>query len=588
MILKKFFIALPIVLISPAIFSDSLASCDCGSIDTSAPCSGQSIKVTVVAATPNGGTAVDNVYNWTFNSGGEDARCGQFANGDYWVAPAAGQATVTLTSLTGSGGLSLDADPIPERTGLLGAANKYGNYSEDENVLTKLPVEYNGKMVSLVAGVQRDEKIEGYCGTASIVGACVDSYNVLTVLPFVPEKNGYDYLRPSITGEKKEFFKISDFDFSRLPKKSFIPSVSTQDLELIRQRWAHSTEIFGVFNSVSASGWSEGGRAFRSHILIDDYGAGVSVSLSSDILNLMSDGNTNEEKKKALSSILTYGQDVFKTVYDPPEGTVRWFGVGATQSAGRYPAAVLFAALVRDKKYSDLIRSAGVNGRGLASVGPHELTQIHIGKNNPVWGDVIYGELEEGAYWGSLLKSQCYDGATGTCNTSVGKRTGRDPYGYIDGPPNKPGAAYMGSSLGPQKSLAALMYLIPEVCNAVNYDELLVYIDRIQNYGIKTDEDPCVTPDSREDLATCDPYRSSGCNYYGVTWGPDPSSPGDCIKSSTSPNTKTGRFSRLDKYPVGVAYSTKLVENNWQNIKGSQLICQRERAKPAPYSLLIK
>ena len=75
------------------------ASCDCGSTDENNPCTGQSIGVTVTAKTPNGGTAVDSVYNWSFNSGGGDANCGQFANGDYWVSPAAGPVSYTHLTL---------------------------------------------------------------------------------------------------------------------------------------------------------------------------------------------------------------------------------------------------------------------------------------------------------------------------------------------------------------------------------------------------------------------------------------------------------------------------------------------------------
>ncbi|WP_157469796.1 hypothetical protein [Desulfobulbus elongatus] len=566
---------------------NSIAQCDCGSTDANYPCTGRSISVTVTAGIPNGGMAIDNIYNWSFHSGGGEARCGQFANGDYWVAPAKGQTTVTITEVKGSGYLSLDADPIPERTGLLGTANKYGNYVESENIITKLPIDYSNT-TSLVASIQRNENMEGACGTKAILGSCVDSYNVLTVLPSAPENNGTDRIRPNITGTKKYFFKLSDFNLTQLPSKNYFTGLSKDEIELIRQRWSHSTEIFGIFNSTNESGWSEGGRAFRSHILIDDYGAGTAVAWFSDVTRLLSTENTYHEKIKALSAILTYGQDIFATVYNPANGTTRWFGVGATQSAGRFPPAVFFAALLRDKNFSNIISTAGKNGRGLASVGPHELTQVQPGKNFPIWGDVIFGNLEEDAYWGSLFKSQCYDGATGVCDISTGKRTGRDPYGYIDGPSNRPGVGYMNTSLGPQRSLAALMYLIPTVCEAVNYDDLLIYLDRIQNEGIRTADDPCVTPDSREDTATCEPYKKSGCKYYKITWGPDPDKPGECIKTATPPYTKQSRFGKLDKSMIKAGYTTAQIEKNWSIIKEDQIHCKRDNPSHSPHILLIK
>lgn len=562
------------------------AACDCGSTDINNPCTGQSIAVNVIAGTPNGGSPVNSQYNWSFNSGGGDAKCGQFANGDYWIAPAAGKTSVTITAITGLGSISADADPIPETTGILGVSNKYGNYVESENIISKLPITYS-TITSLVAATQRNETLEGACGTSAIVGACVDSYNIVTILPSVPGNCGSDAIRPNITGTSKELLKLSDFDFSKIPAKTFLNGFTPDQLETIRQRWTHSTEIYGVFNATRAAGWSEGGRAFRSHILIDDYGAGTATVWWNDVMGLLSDDNSISDKTKAMAAILTYGHDIYKAVYDPPPGVTRWFGVGATQSAGRFPPAVLFAALLKDKTKASLIRTAGINGRSLPSIGPHELTQVQRGKSFPVWGDAIYGDLEEGAYWGNVLKSQCYDGATGTCNTTIGKRTGRDPHGYIDGPPNVPGSSYMGSSLGPQRSLAALMYLMPEVCEAVNYDEMLEYIDRLQNYGVKTATDPCVTPDSRENLETCDPYRDTGCSYYKVTWGPNPNTPGDCIKNPTIPYTKVGRFTNADKKTVGAVYTSGQVESNWSTIKGSQIMCQRPTS-PMPSPIIFK
>ena len=60
-------------------------------------------------------------FSWSFESGQQDAFCGQFANGDYWIAPAADENSVTVTAVigTGSGALSLDENPKPESIGLL-------------------------------------------------------------------------------------------------------------------------------------------------------------------------------------------------------------------------------------------------------------------------------------------------------------------------------------------------------------------------------------------------------------------------------------------------------------------------------------
>ena len=580
-----------ILLLIPILIIDLLplgseAACDCGSTDANTPCTGLSIFVSVTAGTPNNGIAVNSEYTWAFHSGGGDARCGQFANGDYWVAPAAGQTSVTIASITSNGSVSADVDPIPESMGLMSGSKNYGNYNSAENIIPKLPMSLTTTS-SIVAAVQRNEAIEGNCGTSAIVGACIDSYNVVTILSSVPDNAGAHSIRPNITGQTKKMLKLSDFDLSKIPGKNFLAGPTTTKLEDIRKRWSHSTEIFGVFNSVSASGWSEGGRAFRSHTLIDDYGAGAGVAFSNDLMHLFSNDLSLDAKTQAFAAMLTYGHDIFKAVYDPPAGVTRWFGVGASQSSGRFLPAVLFAALLRNTTHKDLIKKAGVEGQDLASVGPHELTQIHHGKNNrAVWGDVIYGDQEEAAYWGNLFISQCYDGATGTCTTTNGKRTGRDPHGYIDGPPNKPGAGYLTSTLGPQRALLATMFLIPDVCEAVNSQMLIDYIDRTNKSGLITIDDPCVTPDKRESVTDCTPYPSgAGCKYYKVTWGPDPANPGDCLKAPTPPYTKVGRFTALNGNSIGVAYPTSQVESNWEIIRGSSPTCQL--SVPIPSNFIV-
>ncbi|RFA36881.1 hypothetical protein CAL65_10220 [Alkalilimnicola ehrlichii] len=59
--------------------------CDCGSTDAAAPCTGNALYVRVDAT--RRGSHSDAVFEWEFNANGGLAYCGQFANGDYWIAP---------------------------------------------------------------------------------------------------------------------------------------------------------------------------------------------------------------------------------------------------------------------------------------------------------------------------------------------------------------------------------------------------------------------------------------------------------------------------------------------------------------------
>lgn len=573
------FLAVVLPVCSPQV---SIAACDCGSADEANPCTGQAIVVTVTAGTPNGGTAVNNVYNWSFNSGGKDARCGQFANGDYWVAPADGETTVTLTGVSSSSHpshISADENPATEAIGLLSGVKSYGNYSAAENIISTLPKSYSSA-TSIVAAIERDASREGGCGTASIVGECADSYNVLTVLDSVPLLAGAETIRPNMNGTYKELLSFSDFEFARVPKKAFLSGTDAAGLDNITRRWSHSIETLGLNTTANSGGdgFSEGGRAFRAHTLIDDYGAGTAAAWYNDLMILFSDAHTDQEKKRPLAAMLAYGLDLYHAIYDPPAGVTRYWGSGATQHPGKFMPAVLLAALAKDSKYANNVKTASAHLRDHASSGPLELAQIHTGKNGPVWGDIpaLSGAYFLGAYWGDVMRSQCYDGATGVCTPAIGAKTMYDPHGYIDGPPNKPGTSYFGSSLGIQRSMVATMFLMPSACDVVNYDALVQYVDRTISHGVQAGNDPCVTPDSREDFANCDPYRNKGCLYYGVTWGPqNPADPkSQCITTPTPPYTKVGRFSGLDGLPVGAVYTSGQIVTNWAAIRGSASSCR--------------
>jgi len=73
-------------------------------------------------------------FNWHFESAnGGDVQIGRYACGSYWVAPAVGDTGVRVVSLSGSDNpgqvdlLSLDADPITEKMGLVGLVRQTAN-----------------------------------------------------------------------------------------------------------------------------------------------------------------------------------------------------------------------------------------------------------------------------------------------------------------------------------------------------------------------------------------------------------------------------------------------------------------------------
>lgn len=565
---------LVLALLLPA---NSWAACDCGSTDSANPCTGQSISVTVPKTT--GTNTINGNYSYAFNSGGGDARCGQFADGSYWVAPAAGQSTVTITGITStshSGLVTADTDPVLESMGLLDGSSGYGNYNADENIVPDLPISYSG-INSIVTAIQRNEATEGACGTAATEGECAHSYNILTVLSSVPENAGSTVIRPNATGETKVMYTWDNFDLTKIPSLSYLIGTNSAGLTAATERWRHNTEIFGMKTADSTAGYSEGGRAFRASAIIDDYGAGMARTFYSDVAYMFSDDHTIDAKKPVLAAMLAYGHDLYRSVFNPPSGKDRFWGQGATQSAGKFPPVALFGALLDDATVRANLagESSHLTEYGWTH-GPHELGQIQWGTaSKPLWGDAKYSSVinDRSSYWGALFKRKYYDTAEGT-GVEPSNREGYDPHGYIDGPPGKPNTNYFYSTYDGQHGLAAMMLLMPDVCDIVNYDRLITFIDQKRTNGRDTADDPCVTPDTRES-ASCEPYPSGGgCLYYGVTWGPDPGNPGDCIKTATPPYTQVGRFASLDGEAISTgSYAPAQMVNNWATIRGSSVTC---------------
>jgi hypothetical protein len=402
----KYFIPFYSFLLLPSFVN---AACDCGSTDQLTACTGNSLQVTVADKGSNGDD-IPSVFTWNFNSGGSVAACGQFANGDYWIAPASGETDVTVSSVIGSDQVYVDADPVTGKYGILPA---YTGYDPAETL--SFPMTYSAT-TSLVAATKRDsaDPLVAKCGTDATDGEepdgsdgnCVDSYNVITILDAVPANCGADMIRPNITGATKEFLTLSDFDFTRLPIKDFLTGTTPQVFEDIRQRWSHSTEIFGLgfsTDGVSFSSNSEAGRAFRSHNLIDDYAAGAAARLHSDVAAIFSDDNVFTEKKAALAAIITYGNDLYHAMFDTTAPHVNRWGSGAGQHLGKFTPVVLLAALEIDNP--ERLNNVRAVANEPNSHQPQELAQLHVGPNGPVWGD----DEGYGRYWGDLLWSGCYD-----------------------------------------------------------------------------------------------------------------------------------------------------------------------------------
>jgi len=519
-------------------------------------------------------------FTYKFSSGASPAYCGRFANGDYWIAPQAGQ-SLSITSITQAGGLKVAAELDPydyNTTGLLGATYNYGNYVASKNIVSQLPLSISKTGNHLiVSAIERNQPVEGNCGTSSILNGCIDAYNFLTALPQVPANLGKDLLRPSVSGGLDKLYSLSDFNFNRLPQVAGLKAKTTDDLEIIRARWAATFELNFKY--------SEGGRAFRAHLVQDDYGSGESVSWHDDFATILNSSLTLDQKKAALASLLTFGKDHY-FIFQSPLGPKAPMGGGAGQSQGRYPPIVLFASLVRNPEIAASLASIPAQPYHTGTdpiLKPTELEQIRVGSNGLLWGDVpAEGEKR---YWSDLFKAQCFAGAKGTCAANLGKKTSMDPYFYVDGPAENPGDYYAGIGGGAILNIASEAWLMPVMCDVMGTDLFYKYVDQKMSDGVRVTNDPCAPPDPRES-STCAPYYDgtatpTNCLYYKLTWGPNPAKPGTCIQNAAG---QSGRYSNLvGKVAKWSYYAPDFAPTKYATYKGSRTSCL---SKPAGVTLV--
>jgi len=316
--------------------------------------------------------------------------------------------------------------------------------------------------------------------------------------------------------------------------------------------------------------YSEGGRAFRAHILNHDYASGVASAYNNDVLALFSPDSL-EMKKPALAAMLAYGNDIYHNRYNHGDAWPKAWQSGAGQSAGTLLPPALVAALTKDESKAHNLRTAAIYNHDPdpALRGPQELRQIKRGQTGVhLWGD---GQpfVRDGAeitgddyrYWSDFKGSWCFDTSVNPCNPNRGKKTYADIYGYHDGPANKPGTSYMSISTGTTQSLAAAMILMPEIRSVVNTDAPIEYVDRVVRHGLWTAPDPVAAVSLVDQQNDCNTWhRTETCAEWGVTWGPNLEDPRFAIENGV------GRFSSLHGSEANLSYQSSRARSHWGEI----------------------
>ena len=596
---------------------------------------GTSLSNTIEDQEANRTGSGDGTFTYSFNSNGAAARCGRHADGTWWIAPASGQAKVELSAITSNfaGSVKAQANPDPAARGFLNNAENYRFYDGSKNIIPSLPTQYplnNDFVTSIFSAIQRSN----LCGTSAIHNECIEFANFLTVYNSPPVSGGKNTIRPTLFGTNKRIYTWDDFDRSRIPSISGADwNYDKDDVLSLISKWTATTEGFSIpvcdNNRTNCSHVSEGGRAFRSHAVIDDYASGgLQNRVLSYLLGSSSDVINDAEDAALLAAVIAYGVDIITLLGNPPSSEKYMFSSGAGQFMNAANFSYFAAALSQRDGF--LWNTMAVEVRSWLDspifTAPQEIQQIYDAGDGPLWGDANPGfdDFARRRYWTELKSGMAHDNSdnwyvfttpnagttfqikddttgaiipplcnfgstearTSYCRSNVvivgdtmldfwshtpngsniildepvpagtviqvsaiteswqgsngGNRAFADPHGYIDGPPGVPGFGYFTVSTAPRIEWAGIAQAIPELCEVINSPNLIEFVERYFESGLRTGNDPCAPP-SIADLnnGNCDVWRTSGCVDYGlsnngtVRWGPDPRNPTQCVANNT-------------------------------------------------------
>ena len=443
----------------------------------------------IVCASLVWGEMKSSVSQWgitfTFDKSYE---CGNFANGDWWVV---GPVTLTAISPNASGGRNgWEVNPQAGKTALDYRISTAGSYSASGMPSLPYLAQPNS---SIVKANSRPEATYDGGDRYRLKSAAV-----LTVLDKVPADNGATVFRPPYMSTYKPLYSTNDLQTDKLPSLDPSLVVGRPSLTDIANRHKHP--------------WLDHVHVIASQYIrstdsgINYYGASLSTQFTDSQLGLYFN-DPIQDKLPALVNYIQMGIDIYGMVKAGHEFTpTGGHGIGR-----KLP--MIFAAVMLDAR--DMVAD-------LAKVDQTEV--FH--EDGSVWfsqkadngkGKVLFGHkfeipINEDAYWQNVISDQ-------------GSRTRHDPYSYIDGG-YRPGSSYqLCCNSMPMKYIALALLMMPELRTVWTSDYLIMYADRWVTVGGWATPDPCA------------PFPSSVTTWpdppgYEVSYGPDPSKPGDCIRGS--------------------------------------------------------
>lgn len=373
----------------------------------------------------------------------------------------------------------------------------------------------------------RVEGIKSIVKVAALIPAqgayTVKTAAVLTVVDAIPPNEGKNVFRPPYVGNNKPYYLVENIRRGALPEYNPVPNTPT--LLSVEQNFTN----FRLEHTLSTNA-----RQLHPKDAMRDYQPENTLAINDAVLRLMLNDPYNE-KLNALIKILQHGIDkCYAIIYGWNQP------LGGGHQPGHLSIPSFTAAILNIAEAKQAINRAS---------GFHEDQYCYISDKT---GMALWGQkASEKSYWDFVMGLG-------------GNRSNADPYSYIDGGTVAADYQLMVAQAWKGQILTTLlMPELKEIWNPSLWSKQISYVQRWVNQGAVAQPDPCA------------PFDGIISNY-GITYGPDFSNPGMCIKdrnlayfrSATDFECKIGQV--CGRFPQrhglskdGGLYKSRFVENLW-------------------------
>lgn len=454
----------------------------------------------------------------------KEYQCGQYVNGEWWVAVDPETQTVVVEKITpdtsdGRNGwcvnpINLDKQPFDKRAPL----------AFEPSLTPSLPYRAHAGE-SLVKSVSAREKV----GHSFVTNAAV-----LTIVKTPPDSS-LSLFRPPYMGTYKPEFSANDLQVHLLPR---LPSVA----DAISQQKAEAGLSIPRLDYFSS--W---GSAYIRPIEAAPSWGGDMARQDAEVFLWLCLDQPDDVKRKALIGLVQYGIDLFGAKKNL--GT-DWFHGGGGNGAGRLLPFVFAATLLNSEEMKAELAASVCDAPSGNTFWEGEM--FYRSKVN---GMVLWGNrspyISEEIYWKGLAVDPNLNKASA------------DFYGEIDGG-SIPGQQYQGCVSLPMKYQSLVLRLIPQLQQVWPEEKIKImeYADRIVANGVHT------LPDSAAPAPKLSAEQWSAKEQfgYGKTWGPDPAHPGKAIPGEGRFPNLNGSLVDMEGFPP--SRRSKFGDNMWNAYRG--------------------